>query len=218
MKKFGIGLVSLLSVMMLAGGCGKADKAATATKETTEKTDATSGASEQQKTSLDELKDSYDVVIIGAGGGGMAAAIEAKEKGMNPVIFEKMPVAGGNTVKASAGMNASETKYQKAEGIEDTNDLFFEETLKGGKGTNDQELLRYFVDHSSDAIDWLDSMGIELSNLTTTGGMSVKRTHRPADGSAVGQYLVDGLLRNVYEREIPLFTDADVKEIVETDG
>lgn len=218
MKKFGIGLVSLLSVMMLAVGCGKADKTATETKETTEKTDATSGASEQQKTSLDELKDSYDVVIVGAGGGGMAAAIEAKEKGMNPVIFEKMPVAGGNTVKASAGMNASETKYQKAEGIEDTNDLFFEETLKGGKGTNDQELLRYFVDHSSDAIDWLDSMGIELSNLTTTGGMSVKRTHRPADGSAVGQYLVDGLLRNVYEREIPLFTDADVKEIEEKDG
>ncbi|MBP1044340.1 flavocytochrome c [Vagococcus sp. BWB3-3] len=218
MKKIGIGLLSFVSVMMLATGCGKTEKATTETKETTEKTDATSGASEQQKTSLDELKDSYDVVIVGAGGGGMAAAIEAKEKGMNPVIFEKMPVAGGNTVKASAGMNASETKYQKAEGIEDTNDLFFEETLKGGKGTNDQELLRYFVDQSSSAIDWLDSMGIELSNLTTTGGMSVKRTHRPADGSAVGQYLVDGLLRNVYEREIPLFTDADVTEIEEKDG
>ena len=48
----------------------------------------------------------------------------------------------------------------------------FEETLKGGKGTNDQELLRYFVDHSAEAIDWLDTKGITLSNLTITGGMS----------------------------------------------
>ncbi|QIL45597.1 flavocytochrome c [Vagococcus coleopterorum] len=215
MKKIMLSAVSLVSVMMLATGC-KGDTPKEEKKE--EKTEAVSGASEHTKLSLDELKDSYDMVIVGAGGGGMAAAIQAKDMGMNPVIFEKMPVAGGNTVKASAGMNASGTKFQKEAGIEDTNDLFFEETLKGGKGTNDQDLLRHFVDSSSDAIDWLDGMGITLNNLTTTGGMSVKRTHRPEDGSAVGQYLVDGLLRNVKEREIPLFTDADVKEITESNG
>ena len=80
-------------------------------------------------------------------------------------------------------------------------------------------MLRYFVDHSAEAIDWLDGLGIELSNITTTGGMSVKRTHRPADGSAVGQYLVDGLQRNVYEREIPLFTNALMsKRLLKKDG
>lgn len=226
-SKLGMGFASLLSVMLLATGCGNSPQSgstsSTSNTEKTEKaasqkTDATSGASEQKKASLDDLKDRYDVVIVGAGGGGMAAAIEAKEQGMNPVILEKMPVAGGNTIKASAGMNASETKFQKEAGIKDTNDLFFEETLKGGKETNDQELLRYFVDSSADAIDWLDSMGITLNNLTVTGGMSVKRTHRPADGSAVGQYLVQGLLRNVQERDIPLYTDADVKEINNQDG
>ncbi|MGY3747093.1 flavocytochrome c [Vagococcus salmoninarum] len=220
MKKISIGLVSLFSVLLLATGCSSdsKEKATNETKATTEKSEVTSGASEHEKLSLDELKDSYDVIIIGAGGGGMAAAIEAKDAGLNPVIFEKMPVAGGNTLKASAGMNASETKFQKEAKIEDTNEKFYEETLAGGKETNDPELLRYFVDSSADAIDWLDGMGITLNNLTTTGGMSVKRTHRPADGSAVGQYLVDGLLRNVYEREIPLFTEADVKEIIETKG
>lgn len=147
----------------------------------------------------------------------MSAAIQAKEAGANPVIFEKMPIAGGNTLKASAGMNASQTTFQKEQGIEDSNDLFFEESLKGGGGTNDQELLRYFVDHSADAIDWLDSMGITLDNLTTTGGMSEKRTHRPTDGSAVGEYLVDGLLRNIHEREIPLFVNADVTKINQTE-
>jgi fumarate reductase flavoprotein subunit len=148
----------------------------------------------------------------------MAAAIEAKNDGKNPVIFEKMPVAGGNTLKSSSGMNASETKFQKEEGIEDSNDKFFEETLKGGHGTNDQELLRFYVDNSADAIDWLDSMGIKLNNLTITGGMSEKRTHRPEDGSAVGGYLVDGLTKNVFEKEIPLFVNADVTEITEKDG
>jgi fumarate reductase flavoprotein subunit len=129
-----------------------------------------------------------------------------------------MPVAGGNTLKSSSGMNASETKFQKEEGIEDSNDKFFEETLKGGHGTNDQELLRFYVDNSADAIDWLDSMGIKLNNLTITGGMSEKRTHRPEDGSAVGGYLVDGLTKNVFEKEIPLFVNADVTEITEKDG
>ena len=110
-----------------------------------------------------------------------------------------MPVAGGNTIKSSSGMNASQTKFQE-KGIKDSNDKFFEETLKGGKGTNDQELLRYFVDHSAEAIDWLDTKGITLSNLTITGGMS-ENAHRPADGSAIGGYLVDGLVRNVREEK-----------------
>ena len=56
--------------------------------------------------------------------------------------FRKMPVAGGNTIKSSSGMNASQTKFQEKEGIKDSNDKFFEETLKGGKGTNDQN---YYV-------------------------------------------------------------------------
>lgn len=181
--------------------------------------DATSGASEAvEYTDPSEMAESYDIVIVGAGGAGMAAAISAKDAGANVAIFEKMPVAGGNTLKSSAGMNASQTKFQEAEGIEDTNDSFFEDTLKGGKEKNDQELLRFFVDNSAAAIEWLDSMGITLSNITTTGGMSVNRTHRPADGSAVGQYLVQGLYANVSEREIPVFVNANVVEILQADG
>lgn len=185
-----------------------------------EESDVDSGASEAttEFTAVEELADSYDVVVIGAGGGGMAAAIAAKDEGANVAIFEKMPVLGGNTLKSSAGMNASESKFQEAEGIEDSNDVFFQETLDGGHGTNDQELLRYLVDHSAAAIDWLDSMGITLSNLTTTGGMSVQRTHRPEDGSAVGGYLVDGLSQNLLEREIPTFVNAEVVEILTEEG
>ena len=53
------------------------------------KTEATSGASANGYTDPSELKDSYDVVIVGSGGAGMTAALQAKEAGMNPVILEK---------------------------------------------------------------------------------------------------------------------------------
>ena len=92
-----------------------------------EEADTTSGASQTSEWYADPatLKDSYDIVIIGAGGGGMAAAITAQEAGADVAIFEKMPIAGGNTSKSSGGMNASETKFQKEQGIEDSNDLFY---------------------------------------------------------------------------------------------
>jgi fumarate reductase flavoprotein subunit len=223
-------LILILSVMLVIAGCGNSNsnnagssdgnenKSQVNETAKNEKTEAVSGASEASYTPLDQLKDNYDIVIVGAGGAGMSAALEAKAKGLNPVIFEKMPVAGGNTSKSSSGMNASQTKFQKDQGIKDSNDLFYEESLKGGHDTNDKEMLRFFVDNSASAIDWLDSIGIRLNNITITGGMNEKRTHRPEDGSAVGQYLVKGLVKNVQEKEIPLFVNADVKEITEKDG
>ncbi|MBP2115348.1 flavocytochrome c [Paenibacillus silagei] len=232
-KRLTAALILILSVMLVIAGCGnnnagsnkneskEAGSAATepaATTVPTEKAEAVSGASEASYTPYDQLKDKYDIVIVGAGGAGMSAALEAKAAGMNPVILEKMPVAGGNTTKSSSGMNASQTKFQKEQGIEDSNELFYEETLKGGHDTNNKELLHFFVDQSAGAIDWLDSIGIRLNNITITGGMKEKRTHRPEDGSAVGQYLVAGLVRNVQEQGIPLFVNADVKELTVQDG
>ncbi|MGM1049474.1 MAG: flavocytochrome c [Bacillota bacterium] len=216
-------LILVLSLMLAIAGCGNGNQNQNQSqsndkKEETKETEAVSGASQAGYTPIDQLKDKYDIIIVGAGGAGMSAALEAKEKGMNPVIFEKMPLAGGNTTKSSSGMNASETKFQKEQGINDSNDSFYEETLKGGHDTNDKEMLRYFVDNSASAIDWLDSIGIRLNNITITGGMSEKRTHRPEDGSAVGQYLVNGLLKNIQEKEIPLFVNANVTEITEQDG
>jgi fumarate reductase flavoprotein subunit len=217
LKKLVIGVASLF-LLSACGSDGATKESETAKSSSSSEAEVASGASAQEYTDPSELKDQYDIVIVGAGGAGMAAALSAKEAGMNPVILEKMPVAGGNTLKSSGGMNASETKFQKEQGIEDSNQQFFDDTLKGGKGTNDQELLHYLVDNSASAIDWLDGMGITLDNISYSGGASVKRIHRPHDGSAVGVYLVDGLLRNIHEKEIPLFVNADVKKINETDG
>lgn len=212
-----LGLLAIVGLSLTACG-GNAQNKSTSSS-SSEKTDAKTGASKTMTyAEPSSLKKSYDVIIVGSGGAGMTAAIEAKDAGMNPVILEKMPMAGGNTSKASAGLNASETSVEKAQGVTDSNDKFYEETLKGGGGTNDKELLRYFVDHSAAAVDWLAQNDIVLDNLTTTGGMSVSRTHRPHDGSAVGAYLVKGLEENISKRDIPVFVNSDVTKINEKDG
>ncbi len=62
---------------------------------------------------------------------GLAAAIQAHDEGASVLIVEKMPTIGGNTIKASAGMNAAQT-LPAGKGIEDSKELFYQETLKGG--------------------------------------------------------------------------------------
>lgn len=152
-----------------------------------------------------ELDESHDLVVVGTGGAGMTAAIMAYDMGVTDVVLiEKMSFNGGNTNFSSSGMNASETKFQKEQGIEDSNELFAQETYDGGHDTADRELVDFMCDNSAAAIDWLDQEGITLDNIGQTGGMSVKRCHRPTDGSAVGLTLVPGLLAQVNSRGISI--------------
>ena len=73
-----------------------------------------------------------DLIIVGAGGAGMTAAITARQEGLEVVLVEKMPMVGGNTLKATGGMNAAETSVQKKLGIEDYVETFVEDTMLGG--------------------------------------------------------------------------------------
>ncbi|WP_226093193.1 flavocytochrome c [Dickeya oryzae] len=160
----------------------------------------------------------YDVVVIGSGGAGLAAAIQACDDGARVLIVEKMSSIGGNTIKASVGMNAAGTRFQKMRGIVDDKQRFYEETLKGGKQKNNPDLLKRFVEGAPMAIDWLAERGIELNDITITGGMSVDRTHRPADGSAVGGFLISGLVKNINKRNIDVMLETAVIDILHDAG
>ncbi|BDH45556.1 flavocytochrome c [Salmonella enterica subsp. enterica serovar Choleraesuis] len=172
----------------------------------------------QEEGTAQETTKEYDVVVIGSGGAGLAAAIQAHDLGASVLIVEKMPTIGGNTIKASAGMNAAETRFQRVKGIHDSKELFYAETLKGGGNKNNPALLHRFVENAPQAIEWLACRGIMLNDITTTGGMSIDRTHRPRDGSAVGGYLISGLVRNINKRDIDVMLDTSVTEIVMTGG
>ena len=103
-------------------------------------------------------------------------------------------------------------------GIQDSKELFYQESLKGGGNKNNPELLRRFVENAPQAIEWLATRGIMLNDITTTGGMSIDRTHRPKDGSAVGGYLISGLVRNVNKRNIEVMLDTSVSDIIFENG
>ena len=176
------------------------------------------GCSSKPKTTNEEENIKSDIVVIGAGGAGLAAAIEAYDAGVGVVIIEKMPVAGGNTVRATGGMNAAETKFQEAEGIEDSIEVFYADTMKGGYEKNNPELVKYFTENSAGAVEWLDSLGITLNNISTSGGQSINRTHRPADGSAVGDYIIAGLLEEIKERNIPIYYQTTATKLITDDS
>ena len=203
-----------------------------------------------------------DVVIIGAGGAGMTAALTASDAGKSVLVLESRPAVGGNSVKSTGGMNAAKTVYQDAntfdesagvektlkaaegytdneaitalaatvkeqweawqanpEGYFDSTELFALDTLIGGKGLNDPELVNTLVNNSAAAIEYLDSIGIHLNNVAAFGGASVKRIHRPVNEEgktvSVGAYTVPLLEAACQSRDnLALLTDVTAEKLL----
>ena len=200
-----------------------------------------------------------DVVIVGAGGAGMTAAMTASDAGKSVIILESQAMVGGNSVRSTGGMNAAKTVYQdenefgEGAGVEkmlksaadnyadnefitslaatvaqqwadyqanpvgyfDSVELMELDTMVGGKGINNPELVKTLVDGTAPAIDWLDENGMSLHNVAAFGGASVKRIHRPVNEEgkvvSVGAYLVPLMEKACQERgvEFILNTTAD---------
>lgn len=203
-----------------------------------------------------------DVVVVGAGGAGMTAAITAAAEGKSVVVLESQSMVGGNSVRATGGMNAAKTVYQdenefgESAGVEktlktaaekyadnetitalaktvseqwaayqanptgyfDSVELMELDTMIGGKGINDPELVETLCVNSADAIDWLDEHGITLHNVSSFGGASVKRIHRPvnAEGKtvSVGSYMIPLLQENCEKAGVKMMLDTTATEIL----
>ena len=203
-----------------------------------------------------------DVVVVGAGGAGMTAAITAAGEGKSVVILESQSMVGGNSVRATGGMNAGKTVYQdenefgESAGVEktlktaaekyadnetitalaktvseqwaayqanptgyfDSVELMELDTMIGGKGINDPALVETLCANSADAIDWLDEHGITLHNVSSFGGASVKRIHRPvnAEGKtvSVGSYMIPLLQENCEKAGVKMMLDTTATEIL----
>lgn len=203
-----------------------------------------------------------DVVVVGAGGAGMTAAITAAAEGKSVVVLESQSMVGGNSVRATGGMNAAKTVYQdenefgESAGVEktlktaaekyadnetitalaktvseqwaayqanptgyfDSVELMELDTMIGGKGINDPELVETLCANSADAIDWLDEHGITLHNVSSFGGASVKRIHRPvnAEGKtvSVGSYMIPLLQENCEKAGVKMMLDTTANEIL----
>lgn len=203
-----------------------------------------------------------DVVVIGAGGAGMTAAMTAADAGQKVVILESQAMVGGNSARATGGMNAAKTVYQdenefdQAAGVEktlataaekyadnetitalaktvseqwaayqanptgyfDSVELMELDTMVGGKGINDPKLVETLCEGTADAIDWLDENGITLHNVSSFGGASVKRIHRPVNEEgkvvSVGAYMIPLLQENCEKRGIDIVLNTTVDTIL----
>jgi fumarate reductase flavoprotein subunit len=168
-------------------------------------------ATEAPKAEVVELEDrETEIVIIGAGGAGLTAAIEAAMNGAEVIVVEKMPIVGGNTKYATGGLNAAETSSQEALGIEDTVEIFIEDTMVGGGNLNNPELVRVLAENSAATVEWLKGIGADLSDVGRMGGASVNRTHRPAGGAPVGSHVMDVLHAKARELGVEVLLNSEV--------
>ena len=198
-----------------------------------------------------------DVVVIGAGGAGMTAAIEAADAGKKVVIVEAAAMAGGNTTRATGGMNAGDTSVQDTnefaqeagvektlkaaeafpslkelsatvskqyadylaapEGYFDTAELFMLDTLVGGNNINNVELVEILAKNGATSVEWLNSIGANLSSVGSLGGASVMRAHKPVDADgktiAVGSYIVPILEEACIEKGVEIVFETKASSI-----
>ncbi|CAJ1036005.1 FAD binding domain/Oxidoreductase FAD-binding domain [Leishmania utingensis] len=122
------------------------------------------------------------VVVIGGGLAGCAAAIEAASCGATVILLEKEARLGGNSAKATSGINAWGTRTQAVNHVLDNCKFFERDTFLSGKGGHcDPGLVRTLSVKSAEAISWLESFGIPLTALYQLGGASRPRCHRAPD-------------------------------------
>lgn len=161
---------------------------------------------------------SCDIVVIGAGGAGLSAATQVASMDANVIVLEKQGIIGGNTNYSTGGLNAAETSVQKGLGIIDSKKSHFDDTMNGGHFLNDPSLVETLVNKAAGAVDWLISLGADMSNVGQMAGSSQKRTHRPDGGAAIGPHLMAVLSKAAQAENISIRTRNTVTALTEENG
>ncbi len=163
-----------------------------------------------------------DVLVLGYGGAGAAAAIAAHDAGAEVLVLEKREVGGGTTITSGGFIQAGGTSVQEREDIDDSADAYYEHLIDTGRGMNDPDLARVAADGSAESVEWLIELGGEFPNAPTPDGPErqlgrdpVPRSHqiRYGDydqGAAFFRVLSDA----VDERDIEVVYEAAAQRLV----
>ncbi len=167
---------------------------------------------EEEKVTYEDT--TCDITVIGAGGAGLSASIEAAQRGYRVILLEKMDIIGGNTLKATGGLNAAETSIQRSLGISDSKEQFYQDTMRGGNNLNDPQLVKTMTEYAPETVEWLVALGADLFEVDKLAGSTNKRSHRPLDGSAIGPNLINALYNAALGVNVDIRKSSEVTDLI----
>lgn len=160
-----------------------------------------------------------DVLVVGAGACGLAAAIAAHDSGASVAIVEKRERPGGNSSLSTGSVPAANSRFQRAAGLEDSPEKLVADLMGIAKETDDLALVRRMAEVSAETVEWMvDTVGARIVLITAYKhiGHSIQRLHAPV--SRRGQDLVDDFLAAIEKREIPLAVGNAVEDLIVENG
>ena len=159
-----------------------------------------------------------DVIVIGAGGAGLSAAITAAENGASVILVEKMSNVGVNTLISGGEMAAPGSWMQEKEGIADDVETFYNDVLKGGDNEGDPALIRVLAENALNGALWLrDEINVTFEDyMLFFGGHSIKRSLVPLNASGVE--LIQKLNAKAEAMGVTIHKNTRATKLVMTDG
>lgn len=159
-----------------------------------------------------------DIVIVGGGGAGLTAAVEATQAGSSVVVVEKNGFVGGNTILCGGIYNAPDPELQEPAGIEDSEDLFYTQTYEAGDKVANPDLVKVLTSQADDGLEWLKSIGMEFRDDIGQGAGSLHpRTHTAVKPNGTG--FIDAFMENLDESgNAQILTETTAEQILMEDG
>jgi len=161
-----------------------------------------------------EFEYSIPIVVVGAGGCGLSAALSAKENNSEVLVIERDSTPLGTTAMSTGLIPGANTRLQRAAGIEDTPEIFANDIIKKTKGETDPEIATSLAIESSKTIEWLiDKYQIPLSLVDSFlyPGHTVMRMH--GTPNRTGSELMGALCRAAERAGIDVLTNALVTDL-----
>lgn len=164
-----------------------------------------------------------DVVVVGGGVAGLSAAIEAAEGGADVLVLEKQGIVGGATTRSGGKLMANGTEFQKAEGIEDSNEQMYSYLKEIGGDLIDDEKLKTFVDNSLETFNWMTDMGVEVQDVEPIhSSLNPWRVHNTKGGGGMtdghGGQIIVPMLNKYNELDGDILYNTTANEILTNDN
>ncbi|PLN82754.1 Flavocytochrome c [Aspergillus taichungensis] len=140
------------------------------------------------------------VIVVGGGLSGLSAAHTVYLNGGNVLVLDKQAFFGGNSTKATSGINGALTRTQVDLKIQDSVKQFYDDTLKSARDKARPELIKVLTYKSAAAVEWLqDVFNLDLTLVSRLGGHSQPRTHRGHDAKFPGMAITYALMQRLEE-------------------